>query len=383
MRGAVFAIDGAGRRCRATWRRRSRWLRAHGDRGRPLSPAGELPRRAADRRGGDRSRARLDDDAARARDRRPGRRRCSPRSRSSERALPAIRADVRDRRHARPPRARALTGLRAGTPVAVGTGDDFANPLGAGVVAPGSIVCAIGTAEVVGALVGDRRCSIAIGAPSRWSRPTRIRPARSSSRTRAGCRAARCAGRCAARPARRRGARRARGDRTARRRWRDVHPRARRRDDAGVATARARHAARPRRGSRSRAPRARRARGARVRVPRRRRAARRARPAGAATSCCSAAVRAAACGPSSAPTRSGSPHHVAAAPRHVPARRRDDRAGRRRRRTPIFGPPPRSPRRRRPRSALVLGITGTPRCGVSSLPGAGRAARPAVVVPAT
>jgi xylulokinase len=43
-----------------------------------------------------------------------------------------------------------LTGLRAGTPVAVGTGDDFANPLGAGIVAPGSIVCAIGTAEVVG-----------------------------------------------------------------------------------------------------------------------------------------------------------------------------------------------------------------------------------------
>ncbi len=44
------------------------------------------------------------------------------------------------------------TGLRAGTPVAVGTGDDFANPLGAGVVAPGSIICAIGTAEVVGAV---------------------------------------------------------------------------------------------------------------------------------------------------------------------------------------------------------------------------------------
>lgn len=45
-----------------------------------------------------------------------------------------------------------LTGLRAGTLVAVGTGDDFANPLGAGVVTPGSIVCAIGTAEVVGAV---------------------------------------------------------------------------------------------------------------------------------------------------------------------------------------------------------------------------------------
>ena len=46
----------------------------------------------------------------------------------------------------------ALTGLRAGTPVAVGTGDDFATPLGAGIVAPGPIVCALGTAEVVGAL---------------------------------------------------------------------------------------------------------------------------------------------------------------------------------------------------------------------------------------
>jgi len=45
-----------------------------------------------------------------------------------------------------------LTGLRAGTPVAVGTGDDFANPLGAGIVAPGAVVCTLGTAEVVGAL---------------------------------------------------------------------------------------------------------------------------------------------------------------------------------------------------------------------------------------
>jgi xylulokinase len=45
-----------------------------------------------------------------------------------------------------------LTGLPAGTRVAVGTGDDFAAPLGAGLVGPGPIVCAIGTAEVVGAL---------------------------------------------------------------------------------------------------------------------------------------------------------------------------------------------------------------------------------------
>ncbi len=45
-----------------------------------------------------------------------------------------------------------LTGLPAGIPIAVGTGDDFATPLGAGIVSPGSIVCALGTAEVVGAL---------------------------------------------------------------------------------------------------------------------------------------------------------------------------------------------------------------------------------------
>jgi len=45
-----------------------------------------------------------------------------------------------------------LTGLPAGIAVAVGTGDDFATPLGAGIVSPGAIVCALGTAEVVGAL---------------------------------------------------------------------------------------------------------------------------------------------------------------------------------------------------------------------------------------
>jgi xylulokinase len=46
----------------------------------------------------------------------------------------------------------ALTGLPEGTPVAVGTGDDFSNPLGAGLVEPGKLACALGTAEVVGAL---------------------------------------------------------------------------------------------------------------------------------------------------------------------------------------------------------------------------------------
>ena len=44
----------------------------------------------------------------------------------------------------------ALTGLPAGIPVAVGTGDDFATPLGAGIVRPGTVACVLGTAEVVG-----------------------------------------------------------------------------------------------------------------------------------------------------------------------------------------------------------------------------------------
>ncbi|HEU5057813.1 MAG TPA: FGGY family carbohydrate kinase [Kofleriaceae bacterium] len=46
----------------------------------------------------------------------------------------------------------AMTGLPAGVPVAVGTGDDFATPLGAGIVAPGEVACVLGTAEVVGGL---------------------------------------------------------------------------------------------------------------------------------------------------------------------------------------------------------------------------------------
>ncbi len=45
-----------------------------------------------------------------------------------------------------------LTGLPVGTPVAVGTGDDFANPIGAGVIAPGTVACSLGTAEVIGAV---------------------------------------------------------------------------------------------------------------------------------------------------------------------------------------------------------------------------------------
>ena len=45
-----------------------------------------------------------------------------------------------------------LTGLAKGTLVAVGTGDDFATPLGAGMVTPGHLADVVGTAEVVGAL---------------------------------------------------------------------------------------------------------------------------------------------------------------------------------------------------------------------------------------
>ncbi|HRC55939.1 MAG TPA: FGGY family carbohydrate kinase, partial [Kofleriaceae bacterium] len=49
-------------------------------------------------------------------------------------------------------RGAALTGLPAGVPVCVGTGDDFAAALGAGLLRPGRVSCSLGTAEVVGAL---------------------------------------------------------------------------------------------------------------------------------------------------------------------------------------------------------------------------------------
>jgi xylulokinase len=45
-----------------------------------------------------------------------------------------------------------LSGLPEGITVAVGTGDDYATPLGAGIIKPGRMVCVLGTAEVVGAL---------------------------------------------------------------------------------------------------------------------------------------------------------------------------------------------------------------------------------------
>ncbi|MGE0004085.1 MAG: FGGY-family carbohydrate kinase [Parvibaculaceae bacterium] len=49
----------------------------------------------------------------------------------------------------------ALTGLPAGIPVAVGTGDDFSTPLGAGLTQAGEVSVAIGTGEVVGALFAE------------------------------------------------------------------------------------------------------------------------------------------------------------------------------------------------------------------------------------
>jgi xylulokinase len=65
--------------------------------------------------------------------------------------LPAI-AEASERAGTLHRQGAALTGLAEGTPVAVGTGDDFSNPLGAGLVEPGKLACALGTAEVVGAL---------------------------------------------------------------------------------------------------------------------------------------------------------------------------------------------------------------------------------------
>ncbi len=55
------------------------------------------------------------------------------------------------------PEGAALSGLMAGTPVAIGTGDDFATLLGAGITRPGPLLCGLGTAEVVGTL-SDSPC---------------------------------------------------------------------------------------------------------------------------------------------------------------------------------------------------------------------------------
>ena len=65
--------------------------------------------------------------------------------------LPPIAA-AEDRAGKLGARGAMLTGLPEGIPVAVGTGDDFATPLGAGLCAPGKVAAVLGTGEVVGAL---------------------------------------------------------------------------------------------------------------------------------------------------------------------------------------------------------------------------------------
>ena len=69
----------------------------------------------------------------------------------TEHEIPAI-ADAADVAGVLNSQGAMLTGLREGIPVAVGTGDDFSTPLGAGIVRPGRLTCVLGTAEVVGAL---------------------------------------------------------------------------------------------------------------------------------------------------------------------------------------------------------------------------------------
>ncbi|MFQ5957872.1 MAG: FGGY-family carbohydrate kinase [Alphaproteobacteria bacterium] len=74
--------------------------------------------------------------------------------------LPAI-ADAADMAGRLSAEGATLSGLLEGTAVAVGTGDDFSSPLGAGVVAPGRLACVLGTAEVVGALDATARIDAA------------------------------------------------------------------------------------------------------------------------------------------------------------------------------------------------------------------------------
>jgi len=65
--------------------------------------------------------------------------------------LPAI-AEADEMAGRLTPVGAALCGLPEGIAVAVGTGDDFSTPLGAGLIAPGRVACVLGTAEVIGAL---------------------------------------------------------------------------------------------------------------------------------------------------------------------------------------------------------------------------------------
>lgn len=70
------------------------------------------------------------------------------------RELPALR-EAAGRAGRLSGRGAALTGLRQGIPVAVGTGDDFASALGAGIIRPGPAAVVLGTGEVVGAMHGS------------------------------------------------------------------------------------------------------------------------------------------------------------------------------------------------------------------------------------
>lgn len=65
--------------------------------------------------------------------------------------LPAI-AEAGDRAGVLNAQGSALSGLPQGRPVAVGTGDDFSAPLGAGLSRPDVLSVAVGTGEVVGSL---------------------------------------------------------------------------------------------------------------------------------------------------------------------------------------------------------------------------------------
>ncbi len=72
----------------------------------------------------------------------------------SEDELPPI-TEASDRAGRLNAHGAALTGLPSGIPVAVGTGDDFSTPLGAGIHGTETISVAVGTGEVVGCLFPD------------------------------------------------------------------------------------------------------------------------------------------------------------------------------------------------------------------------------------
>ena len=146
-----------------------------------LPPAGLLPGRSAHGGAGMGPRPGLDQHALR-----PGPRGLRPRLPGGLRPFP--RPAAADRRgggggrRARAKRAPGSPACRRGTPVAVGTGDDYASPLGAGMVEPGAVACISGTAEVVGALCREARLDPA-GLVETHCYPGGC----TSSRTRAGC----------------------------------------------------------------------------------------------------------------------------------------------------------------------------------------------------